>query len=327
VRAVVVTDSRVADLYLADVLASLRDAGLTAEAITIPAGEASKTLEQAGKIYDSMLDFGMERSSLVIGLGGGVVTDIAGFIAATYMRGLAWVAVPTTLLGQVDASVGGKTAVDHPRCKNLIGAFHQPRAVVADTAVLKTLDESDFANGLAEVVKHAVIRNAELFALLEENVDAVLARDEAIMTRVVALNIGIKAKVVGQDETEGGLRLILNYGHTIGHALEAAAAYEGLTHGQAVAMGMAAAGRIARGRGMWTAEEFSRQNHLTEAFGLPTGPGGKIDTDKILRLLRHDKKVQQGKVRFILPRAIGRVEVVSDVSEKEVLDALQHIEP
>ncbi|MDK1031864.1 MAG: 3-dehydroquinate synthase, partial [Planctomycetia bacterium] len=233
-RAVVITDTRVAGLYLADVLASLKSSGISAaETIALEPGEGSKTLEVAREVYEQMLERGMERGSLVIGLGGGVVTDLAGFVAATYMRGLAWIAVPSTLLGQVDAAIGGKTGVDLPQGKNLVGAFHQPRAVIVDTATLKTLDKEEVANGLAEVVKHAVIRDAQLFGLLEENVAPILQCDERIMTRVVAENVRIKADVVAQDETETGMRAILNYGHTVGHAIEAAGAYKGLRHGQA----------------------------------------------------------------------------------------------
>ena len=238
-------------------MASLRAANLQAEAVVVPAGEAAKTLAQAGELYDRLLGARLDRGSVVVALGGGVVTDLAGFVAATYMRGIAWIAVSTTLLGQVDASVGGKTGVDHPRCKNLIGAFHQPAAVLADVSTLATLPEEEFRTGLAEVVKHAVIRDADLFSLLEAQVDRLLARDPQVLEDVVARNVEIKADIVMADPQESGLRRILNYGHTVGHALESVAMAsagklggQAVTHGRAVALGRMAEAHIALKRGL-----------------------------------------------------------------------------
>jgi len=348
-KVALVTDSNVARHYLAAATASLRAAGLAAEPIIIPPGEASKTLEQAGLLYDAMLRAGLDRGSVVVALGGGVITDLAGFVAATYMRGIAWVAVPTTLLAQVDASVGGKTAVDHPQAKNLIGAFHQPAAVLADISTLATLPEEEFRGGLAEVVKHAVIRDAALFADLETQADRILARDPAVMESVVARNIAIKAAVVEADEREGGLRRILNYGHTIGHAieslmLEAAAGANtpdqpsrerklagtqsdgvrptGSTtaHGRAVALGMIAEAAIAVARGIATAETAARQRRLIERFGLPVRFAA--DADRCLALMRHDKKSEAGRLRFVVPTSIGATRELDDVTDEEIRAAL-----
>jgi 3-dehydroquinate synthase len=337
-RAAVITDSGVAAHYLDPVMASLREAGLQAEAAVVPAGEAAKTLAQAGELYDRLLAAGLDRGSVVVALGGGVVTDLAGFVAATYMRGIAWIAVSTTLLGQVDASVGGKTAVDHPRCKNLIGAFHQPAAVLADVSTLATLPEEEFRTGLAEVVKHAVIRDAQLFSLLEDQAERLLARDPKVLEDVVARNVRIKADVVMADPKESGLRRILNYGHTIGHALESVALEAAgklgrstqrlstggatLTHGRAVALGMMAEAHLALQRGLMGRGPLHRQEHLLARFGLPVRLDAAVDLDQCLAIMRHDKKAVAGRLRFVLPESIGAVRDVDDVAEDEVRRAI-----
>jgi len=276
-----------------------------------------------------MLSAGLDRGSLVVGLGGGVVTDLAGFVAATYMRGVAWIAVSTSLLGQVDASVGGKTGVDHPECKNLIGAFHQPSAVLADVTALATLPDEELRTGLAEVVKHALIRDAALFDTLEADADRILARDEAVLEDVVARNVRVKAEIVMADEREGGLRRILNYGHTVGHALESLAMEAGgqlggapVTHGRAVALGMMAEAQMAQARGTAEAGVVERQRALLERFGLPVGLGAPPDAERCLAIMRHDKKAQSGRLRFILPQAIGAVHDTDDVTDDEIRDAL-----
>jgi len=318
-KAALVTDSSVAALYLEPALESLRAAGLEATSAIIPPGEASKTLAQAGELYDRMLRAGLDRGSVVVALGGGVVTDLAGFVAATYMRGIAWIAVSTTLLGQVDASVGGKTAVDHPECKNLIGAFHQPSAVLCDVATLATLPDEELRNGLAETVKHAVIRDPDLFKDLERRADAILARDPAVLEPIVARNVRIKADVVAADEREADLRRILNYGHTIGHALESLL---GLTHGRAVALGMMAEARLAERRGLVGRAVVERQKALLERFGLPVSLPTGADAERCLAIMRHDKKAEAGRLRFVLPEAIGSVRVVEDVTDDEIRAAL-----
>jgi len=323
-KAALVTDSRVAGLYLEPALESLRAARLEATSAVVPPGEGSKTLARAGELYDALLQAGLDRGSVLVALGGGVVTDLAGFVAATYMRGIAWVAVPTTLLAQVDASVGGKTAVDHPECKNLIGAFHQPSAVLCDVATLATLPDEELRNGLVEVVKHAVIRDADLFKDLERRADALLARDPAVLEPIVARNVRIKVEVVAADERESGLRRILNYGHTIGHALES---LMGLAHGRAVALGMMAEARIAERRGLVGRAVVERQKALLERFGLPVSLPTGADAERCLAIVRHDKKAEAGRMRFVLPEAIGRVRVVQDVTDDEIRAALDSLAP
>ena len=328
-KVALVTDEHVARHCLDPVARSLREAGLAVETIVMPPGEGSKTLAQAGRLYDRMLAAGLDRGSVVVGLGGGVVTDLAGFVAATYMRGIAWIAVSTSLLGQVDASVGGKTGVDHPECKNLIGAFHQPAAVLADVSALATLPDEELRTGLAEVVKHAVIRDAELFDAIEADADAILARRPAVLEDVVTRNVRIKADVVMADEREGGLRRILNYGHTVGHALESLAMESGdrlagapVTHGRAVALGMMAEARIAQARNLAPVEVVERQRRLLERFGLPTRLDAPADLGRCLDLMRHDKKAQAGRLRFILPEAVGAVRDVDDVTDDEIRRAV-----
>ncbi len=327
--ALLVTDTNVAEHYLDPVAESLRAAGLATETVALPPGEASKTLETAGGLYDRMLRAGLDRGSVVVGLGGGVVTDLAGFVAATYMRGIPWVAVSTSLLGQVDASVGGKTGVDHPDCKNLVGAFHQPSAVLADVGALATLPPEELRTGLAEVVKHAMIRDADLMARLERDADALLACDPGVAEAVVARNVEIKAQVVAADEREGGLRRILNYGHTVGHAIESLAMATGgrpagmpLTHGRAVALGMVAEARIAERRGLLAPEAAGRQRDLIHRFGLPVALEEPLDADRVLGLMRHDKKAEAGRLRFVLPEAVGAVCQTHDVTNDEIRDAL-----
>ena len=328
-KAALVTDENVARHYLDPAAESLREAGLDIEIAVVPPGEGAKTLEGAGELYDRMLKAGLDRGSVVVGLGGGVVTDLAGFVAATYMRGIPWVAVSTSLLGQVDASVGGKTAVDHPECKNLIGAFHQPSAVLADVATLATLPEEELRTGLSEVVKHALIRDAALFDTLEAEADAILAREPTVLENVVTRNVRIKADVVMADEREGGLRRILNYGHTVGHALETLAMEAGgrlagaaVTHGRAVALGMMAEAQIAAARGMAEAGVVGRQRALLERFGLPVRLDEAPDVERCLAIMRHDKKAQGGRLRVILPEAVGTVRDVDDVTDDEIREAL-----
>jgi 3-dehydroquinate synthase len=313
------TDNAVAGLYLEPVEASLRGEGLEPLVLIVPPGEESKNLAQAGDLYDRMLRAGMDRGSVLVALGGGVVTDLGGFVAATYMRGIAWIAVSTTLLGQVDASVGGKTAVDHPLCKNLIGAFHQPAAVLADVGTLATLPDEELRNGLAEVVKHGVIRDADLFETVETDAASILARDPEVLEQIVAQNVRIKADVVAADEREGGLRRILNYGHTIGHALESLL---GLTHGRAVALGMVAEADLAVRRGLLAASAAGRQRGLLERLGLPVRLEEAPDLERCLEIMRHDKKAEAGRHRFVLPSSIGEVDVHEDVTDEEILAAL-----
>lgn len=318
-RAFVVTNPVVHRLHGATLARGL--GGLQAEVLLVPPGERHKTLRRAGLLYDHLLARGADRRSAVVAFGGGVIGDLAGFVAATYMRGVPYVQIPTTLLAQVDASVGGKVAVDHPKAKNLIGAFHQPRLVVADTEALGTLPPREYRAGLAEVVKHGVIADPALFAWLEESAAALARREEGAVMHVVARSCEIKADVVRRDEREEGLRAILNYGHTVGHALEAVTGYRVLRHGEAVAIGMVVAARLARGLGMCEQRECQRLERLLEALDLPARLPS-VPASALLMAMQADKKALGGAPRLVLPRAIGRVEVVSGVRRSALRRAL-----
>ena len=258
----------------------------------------------------------------MIALGGGVVGDISGFAAATFMRGVAYIQLPTTLLAMVDSSVGGKTGVNHPAGKNLIGAFWQPTFVGAELRFLDTLPDAELRSGLAEVIKYGVIADPEFFEYLEVNIERALARDPAVLTHLVTRSCAVKADVVARDEHEGGVRAILNFGHTFGHAVEALAHYEGVRHGEAVAMGMAAAMRMGAERGMIGAGDAERVERLLARAGLPARMPPH-DLEDYWRVMGSDKKVKDGRVRFVLPEAIGRVGIYADVSEAEVRKCLE----
>ncbi len=317
-----VSDSAVFPHYGAALEARLRDAGYQVQSYVVPSGEASKSPEQLWNLYTWMIGAGVERRDAVLALGGGVVGDLAGFAAASVLRGITLVQLPTTLLAMVDASIGGKTGINHPLGKNLIGAFHQPRLVLADTLTLRTLAERELRAGWAEVIKHGVIRDAGLFHLLETHAAAL--RTPAGCTQhpdldaIVRRAAGVKVAVVSADEREQGERIILNYGHTLGHALEAATGYGTILHGEAVAIGMHAAARIAADLGILAAEEVERQQQLLTAYGLPTNFPADVDREQILALTLRDKKVQQKRVRWILPTTIGAVSVRDDVPETVV---------
>lgn len=317
-----VTDENVADLYADAVLASLNQAGWEARLAVVPAGEASKSLEEAGRLYDACVAAGLKRHHPIIALGGGVVGDLAGFVAATYQRGVPFVQVPTTLLAQIDSSVGGKVAINHPAGKNLIGAFYQPKLVLADTATLLSLSDREYRAGIGELVKYGVIMDAPLFSLLEANVERVNARDLPLLNELVRRCCELKAQVVAEDEREtaGGRRAILNFGHTVGHAIEAIAGYGTLLHGEAVAIGMVAEGALAVRRGMWSAAEQSRLVTLLQALGLPTTLPA-LDAVALLSAMGRDKKNQDKGIVFILPRAMGDVaiETLSAVDVEPVL--------
>ena len=284
----------------------------------MPAGEQHKTLDAVAGLLDTFLDARFDRHSTLVALGGGVVGDLAGFAAAVLLRGVRFVQVPTTIVAQVDASVGGKTGVDHPRGKNLIGAFHQPSLVAIDVATLRTLPEREVRAGLAEVVKHAVIRDAELFGHLEAELPKYAERSASAPAWValIAANCRIKAEVVAKDERESGLREILNYGHTTGHAVEAIGRYERYRHGEAVLFGMRVAGSLARHRGMWAADAERRQQRLIDVLSVAGSPTD-MPLDLVWQYMGSDKKARAGAIRFVLPRRIGEATVVSDVSRAE----------
>jgi 3-dehydroquinate synthase len=305
----VVTDTTVAPLYLPRLRAALGDRRV-ADCV-LPDGESHKTLQTAALVFDSLVGNKMHRDATVLALGGGVVGDVAGFAAACYQRGVALVQLPTTLLSQVDSSVGGKTGVNHPGGKNLIGAFYQPIAVVADTDTLATLPLRELRAGLAEVIKYGCIWDAALFEWLEGNVGAILARQPEILAHIIARSCEIKAHVVAQDERENGLRAILNFGHTFGHAIEAATAYETFLHGEAVALGMLIAADFSERLGLIDATVPKRLRALLGAVGLPVRPP-RIGADRALGLMQMDKKVLAGAVRLVVLEKLGRATIVAD---------------
>lgn len=317
----VVTDANVAARYLDPVLDAL---GLTREhAFVLPAGETQKTLANAELLLDWLLASRIARDGVLIALGGGVIGDLTGFVAAIYQRGIAFVQMPTTLLSQVDSSVGGKTGVNHPRGKNLIGAFHQPAGVWIDSALLDSLPEREYLSGLAEVVKYGVILDATFFAELEATADALCRRDPGVLVTVVARCCRLKADVVAQDEREEtGLRAVLNYGHTFAHAFEAVGGYGGWLHGEAVAAGMACAGRLAERLGRVDQTFTARQLELLRQFDLPTAPKPAWPADQLIESMRRDKKAAAGRLRFVLPTRMGHVELVDGVPESLVREVL-----
>jgi 3-dehydroquinate synthase len=321
-HAVVITDANVDDLYAEPIATALAEQGCEIDLLIIDAGEQSKSIDVAIELWERMLEEGTDRKSTVVAVGGGVVGDLAGFVAATFARGLAFVQVPTSLLAQVDSSVGGKVGINLPGAKNMVGSFWQPRGVVIDVNVLQTLPGREFNAGMAEVVKYGVIQDAEFFAYLERHVDAINSRDPAALTHIVQRCCRLKADVVEKDEREEtGLRAILNYGHTFCHALEAATGYEQLLHGEGVAIGMLCASRLAERMGRVDAAFTKRQQDLLESFGLPTDVP-ELSQEELIELMYHDKKVERGKLRFVLPSRLGHVEVVRDASIDDIRAAL-----
>jgi 3-dehydroquinate synthase len=308
----VVTDATVARLYLPRLRAGLE--GRRVADCILPGGERTKTLETASRVFDALVEHKLNRDAVVLALGGGVVGDIAGFAAACYQRGIGYVQLPTTLLAQVDSSVGGKTGVNHPGGKNLIGAFYQPLAVIADTDTLATLPDRELSAGLAEIIKYGCISDPDLFDWLEINMDKLRARDTEALTHAIARSCAIKAAVVAQDEREQGLRAILNFGHTFGHAIESATAYEGYLHGEAVGLGMLLATDLSRRLGMIDAAVQARIAALVHRAGLPVA-APKIGAGRALDLMRMDKKVLSGAIRLVLLEKLGRAAVVSKYPE------------
>jgi 3-dehydroquinate synthase len=313
----VISDDRVAALYGSRFMQSLNAAGIRAELITFPSGEASKHLQTVAALSSELAQRGFDRKDALIALGGGVTGDITGFLASIYLRGIPFVQVPTTLLSQVDSSVGGKTGVDIPEGKNLVGTFYQPKAVYIDLDVLQTLPVDELRGGLAEVIKYGVIHDAEFFAFLEQNREAIFALNQDVLVRLIARCCEIKAWVVEQDEREGGLRRILNFGHTIGHAVEAASGFR-LIHGYAVAIGMCAAAELAVRTGCLAAEEAERICRLVAAYGLPTTIPADLDQEAIRKYLLTDKKTVGGRVFYVLPERIGAVKITDQVCEEDV---------
>ena len=324
--ALIVTDTNLAATHAATVRDSLLTQGWRCEMEVLPAGEPSKSLAVVTRVYDRLIAMNADRRTLVIAVGGGVVGDAAGFIAATYTRGLPFAQIPTTLLSAVDSSVGGKTGVNHPLAKNMIGTFYQPIGVFIDTAVLETLPDREYRAGLAEVVKYGVILDAEFFAYLEHHVEAIHARRPDVLRHIIARSCRLKADVVERDEFEAtGLRAVLNYGHTFGHAFEALSGYGQLLHGEAVSIGMLYASRLAERRGLIGSDLTARQRSLLEALQLPIAlpATATFSTEDVLARMQLDKKTVAGNLRFILPVKLGEVRTFADVHVSDVRAVLE----
>ena len=315
-KLVIITDPTVNKLYGEALNQRLAENGFSVNILLVPEGEEQKSLETAGRLYYELTACYAERTTPILALGGGVIGDLAGFVAATYLRGVPLVQMPTTLLSQVDSSIGGKVAIDHGQLKNMIGAFYQPRLVIADASTLKTLPAGEFASGLAEVIKSAAIRDEKFFIFLEENLNKIKSRDEEALEEVVFQSAKIKADVVQGDEMDLGLRNILNYGHTIGHAVESVSDFR-IGHGQAVAMGMVAAARISNQMGILDGKDVARLRKVIEQAGLPTEMPD-LKPEEIIQAMKHDKKVRENKVRFVLLKSIGDVFVSDEVSQSLV---------
>lgn len=325
-KCLLVTDTNVLQPHANAVRSSLTAAGAQVQVACVNSGESSKSIAEASELYDQLVDFQADRRTVVVAVGGGVVGDLAGFVAATYARGLRFVQVPTTLLSMVDSSVGGKTGVNHPQGKNLIGAFHQPAGVMIDTATLRTLPDREYRSGLAEVIKYGVILDADFFDWLQEHVEGLNNRAADVLRHVVARSCELKAFVVKEDEYEtSGLRAILNYGHTYAHAFEALSGYGELLHGEAVAMGMICGSRLALRLGRIAPDVVDRQIRLLQAVELPTEVPAALrnQPDAILDCMRLDKKTVAGDLRFVLPDRLGHVETVGGIAADDVIACLQ----
>ncbi|WP_041367049.1 3-dehydroquinate synthase [Methylophaga frappieri] len=314
----VVTNETVAPLYLDVVMTSLQD--YRTEKIILPDGEQYKTLEIMSRVFDHMLKARFSRQATIVALGGGVIGDMAGFAAACYQRGVPFIQVPTTLLSQVDSSVGGKTAVNHPLGKNMIGAFYQPQCVFADTATLNTLDDRQFSAGMAEVIKYGLINDIEFFSWLEENMTKLMDRDPELLAQAIARSCQDKADIVAADEYETGLRALLNLGHTFGHAIETGCGYGQVLHGEAIAIGMVMAAWMSQCLGWISADDVKRVQAILNAARLPITVPETMTPDQFMSLMAVDKKVQDGAIRLILLTAIGKA-VLSDDYEPSALDA------
>ncbi len=320
-RAAVVTNDVVAPLYLARLRSALAAAGVACVEIVLPDGEGNKDWQTLDRIADGLLAGRCDRRTPIVALGGGVIGDMAGFAAAIYQRGVPFIQVPTTLLAQVDSSVGGKTAINHVRGKNMLGAFHQPRAVITDVGTLGTLPERELKAGLAEVIKHGLILDAEFVTWLEASMERILARDAQALVHAIRRCCELKAEVVRTDEREEGLRAILNFGHTFGHAIETAMGYGSWLHGEAVAAGMVIAARLSVEAGLLARADAERVRRLIERAGLPAD-GPPLAYERYMELMAVDKKAERGSIRFVLLEGIGAARVAADLSEAQLRRAL-----
>ena len=321
-KVLIVTDAFVKARYVPIIHQSLVDSELDVNTIEVPAGEESKSLTQFSRIQDSLVAHQLDRGSTLIALGGGVIGDLGGFAASVYMRGIPYVQIPTTLQAQVDASVGGKTAINHPKGKNLIGAFHQPKLVLIDVDTLKTLPQRDIRAGLIEVIKMGVIRDEPLFEMVEENLEAILNLEDPTLIEMISSACLNKAEIVAKDEKENNLRMVLNYGHTFGHALEALTHYNRYRHGEAVSIGMNCAAQLAVNLGMFSETDFQRQRTLLNRAKLPLTFPLDLKPEAICDAMYLDKKTLGGKLRLILPTRIGEVVIRNDIDDQHVLEAI-----
>jgi shikimate kinase/3-dehydroquinate synthase len=320
----IISDKTVFSIYGAQVKKTLEKAGFAVNSCVVPPGEASKNIARAVKIYDFLIEYHVERNDVIVALGGGMVGDLAGFVAATFLRGLPWLQVPTSLIAMTDASIGGKVAVDHPWGKNLIGAFYQPRLVLADVKTLTTLPQRELTSGWAEVIKHGLILDTDFLQIIEENAKDLLKLKPDITSKVIAQSATIKCRVVSEDERETGKRTILNYGHTIAHGLEAATKYGRFLHGEAVAIGMMVAARLSHRLKLLPQDAVERQKAILQKFGLPIDCSG-VSLDSVLAAMKLDKKVRGKAIRWVLLEDIGRAIIRSDVPQKEVLSVLEEV--
>lgn len=319
-KAVVITDSRVRKLHCDRLEKNMKDSGFDVLVIEIPEGEDRKSLETAGRLYEKLTDFYAERNTPLLALGGGVIGDLTGFVAATYMRGVPLIQTPTTLLAQGDSSIGGKTAVNHGQLKNKIGAFYHPRLTISDISTLGTLNTRELSNGLSEIIKHGLILDGEFFTYLETNMDKIKALDEQALEYVITRSAELKAGVVEKDELDLGLRNILNCGHTVGHAVESVSGLK-MWHGEAVAVGLMVEARISNELGKMEDDELQRLEDILKKAGLPTRMP-ELAPERVLEAMQHDKKVVEGKVRFVLPERIGEAFIIDDVSASIIKEAL-----
>jgi 3-dehydroquinate synthase len=320
--AAILTHPHLSQRYATPLIDGLRSRGIRTELIFVPPGERYKNLATMGRIYEKMVGAGLDRKSVLITLGGGVLGDVGGFAAASYLRGIPFVQVPTTLLAQVDASVGGKTGIDLPSGKNLVGAFHQPRGVFIDTDTLSTLATRELRSGLAEVIKYGIIRDKGFYGYVGRSLPSLISRQPDAITKVIARSCEIKAEVVGADETEQGLRAILNYGHTVGHALESATAYKRYKHGEAIAIGMVSAALIGEEIGYTPSDVTASITQTLTSAGLPSQFPNDVGNEEILAAMLRDKKTIGGRVHFILCPEIGKVDTISDIPSTAVEAAL-----
>ena len=322
-KVALISNPTVYDLYGKTVSGSLLDSGYELTEVLIPDGEEYKSLAYAEKIYEALLKAKLDRKSALLALGGGVIGDITGYAASTYMRGIDFIQLPTTLLAQVDSSVGGKTGVNHPLGKNMIGTFWQPRFVSIDTATLGTLPRREFLSGLGEVIKYGVIWDEEFFAFLEKNREKILQLEPASLTHIIRRSCEIKADVVSKDERESGLRAILNYGHTIGHAIETLTGYKKYLHGEAVAIGMFMEAKLSLQLGLINNEEVLRIKALISSYELPSEMPGEIEISDLIETMQIDKKTVAGKMHFVLPEKVGSVKIHREIAAEEIKSLLE----